>query len=143
MPQICTIVPGSSSTIVHHCSQGLRYVARMKRRPHTADTIVINLRHLMRETGLKPAALATKSGVSKRMIDYILTKERTPTIEVAEALAGAFGLTGWQLLLPDLPVHLAKKGKLDNLLSNYASSSETGREYIDRVAEQEAKYGSK
>lgn len=143
MPQLCTIVPDQSSTIVHHCSHGLRYVADMKRRPHTADTIVTNLRHLMRETGMKPAALATKSGVSKRMIDYILTKERTPTIEVAEALANAFGLTGWQLLLPDLPVHLAKTGQLDRLLSYYSHSSDAGRAYIDRVAEQEAKYGSK
>lgn len=95
----------------------------------------------MHETGMKKAELANKSGVSERMIGYILAKEKAPTVEVADALAKAFDLPGWMLLLPDLSVRIAKTGKLQTLVTKYTQSSDAGREYIDRVAEQEAKYG--
>ena len=97
----------------------------------------------MRHTELTKEKLATKSGVSERMIGYILAKEKVPTIEVADALASAFDLPGWMLLMPDLPVRIAKTGKLQSLIVKYARSSDEGREYIDRVAEHEAKYQDK
>lgn len=97
----------------------------------------------MKKTGMKKPELAKKSGVSERMIGYLLAKERTPTIEVADALAKPFDLTGWQLLIPGLHIDLAKAGKLEQLVHNYSSASDKGREYIDRVSEQEAQYQTK
>lgn len=115
----------------------------MKNRPKTADTLVTNLKALIRETEMTIPALAEKSGVSARMIGYLLAGERTPTIEVADALAKPFDLTGWQLLIPGLRIDLAKAGKLEQLVHNYSSASDEGRKYIDRVSEQEAKYRTK
>lgn len=103
--------------------------------------LVDNVRALMRHTETSKAQLAQRSGISERMIAYILAKERTPTVETADSLARAFGLTGWQLMIPNLSLELAKEGKLEQLVKNYSTSSRKGREYIDRVAEQEAKYG--
>lgn len=97
----------------------------------------------MRHTEMTKQKLAAKSGVSERMIGYVLAKEKAPTIEVADALAGAFDLPGWMLLLPDLPVRIAKTGRLQTLIGKYVLSSDAGREYIDRVAEHEAKYRDK
>jgi transcriptional regulator with XRE-family HTH domain len=112
-------------------------------RPKTNDTLVTNLRALMKATKMTKQVLHQKSRVSERMIGYILAHERKPTVEIAEALASAFGLTGWQLIMPDLPIEIAKSGKLDELIHNYSLSSESGREYINRVAEQESKYSAK
>lgn len=115
----------------------------MKDRPKTADTLADNLRALMKEFGWGKNVLAKKSGVTDRMIGYILAKERNPSVEIADQLAKPFGLNGWHLLIPGLPVELAKSGKLDKLIANYSHSSDSGREYIDSVAEREAKYENK
>lgn len=112
----------------------------MRKRTSTSDTLVTNLRELMRITKIRKPDLAKKSGVSERMIGYILAKERTPTVDTAEALGQAFGLNGWQLIMPGLPIHLAKNGHLDKLVKNYARLTDEGREYVDRVAEKEAGY---
>lgn len=112
----------------------------MKTRSSTTETLITNLRALMNATGIKKPELARKSGVSERMIGYLLAKERTPTVDVAEALGKVFGLTGWQLILPGLPVDLAKNGHLEKLVRNYSKLSATGREYVERVAERESKY---
>ncbi len=85
----------------------------MKTRPKASKTLVANLRALMRATGMKRTLLVKKSGVSERMIGYILAEERTPTLDIAEALAKAFGLRGWQMIVPGLPVALAKNGRIE------------------------------
>lgn len=112
----------------------------MKTRPKTTDTLVVNLRALMRASKIKTPQLATQSGVSLRMIKYILSGERKPTVELADALAKPFGITGWQIIMPGLPIELAKSGRLDKLIHNYSESQEKGRTYIDSVAEHEATY---
>lgn len=112
----------------------------MKKRASTSDTLVANIREVMRVTGMKKPDLARKSGVSERMIGYILAKERSPTVDVADAIGRAVGLTGWQMIMPGLPVHLAKNGHLDKLVKNYTHLTDEGREYVNRVAEREAGY---
>lgn len=94
----------------------------------------------MKITNMDKDKLAAKSGVSKRMIGYIFSKERKPTVELAEALASAFDLSGWQIIMPGLQADLMKSGKIDKLIHFYTASSDAGRDYIDRVAEHEAKY---
>lgn len=133
------MVPYSSSTIVHSSARLSRYGARMDSH-NPVDVIVGNLRALMRSSGIKKKQLSERSGVSERMIGYILAKEKTPTVEVTDMLARAFGLSGWQLMIPDVRADLAKSGKISKLVRNYSVASDNGRDYIDRVAEQEAKY---
>lgn len=48
----------------------------------------------MEVAGMNKPTLARKSGVSERMIAYILKAEKTSTIEVAQKLAKVFGLEG-------------------------------------------------
>ncbi len=115
----------------------------MAGRQKTAQVLIANVRALMRANGMTVKALAAKSGVSERHIKYVFSGERTPTVDVADALAKPFGIKGWQLMMPNLPADIAKSGQLDQLIDRYAKSNEQGRDYIDRVAEKEAKYGNR
>lgn len=99
-----------------------------------------NLKALMKDSDLTPEKLSKECGgtPSGRMVSYILKSERVPSVQVAEALAHAFGIEGWQLLLPSLEIKLARDNKLSKLIQNYSSSSPEGRNYIDKIAEYEA-----
>lgn len=46
-----------------------------------------NLKRIMEEQGLSLSQLQTKSGVSRRMIAYLLSQERSPTLDVINSLA--------------------------------------------------------
>jgi transcriptional regulator with XRE-family HTH domain len=114
----------------------------MNKRPTSAETLIENINALLLATGMSKKELATKSGVSLRMIHFILNRDRKPSIEIADDLAKAFRLNGWQLIMPNLQADLMKNGHLQELISNYTNSSQQGRDYINRVAEQEAKYSN-
>ncbi len=96
----------------------------------------------MAKTGFTSADLAKKSGVSKRMIDYILNEDRKATVELAGKLAEAFGLTGWQLIMPSLPYEIAKNGTLNQLIKDYSHCGTESQDYINHVAQREAVYKS-
>lgn len=126
--------------MVHQGSNSSRYRREMNGKQTTADILVDNLKSLMRSTKTTRPALAKKSKVSSRMIAYILSKERVPTVETIEALSSAFGLKSWQLLVPGISPGIANKA--DALINKYSVMTDSGREYLDRVAEQEIKYKS-
>lgn len=98
-----------------------------------------NLKHLMETIGYKAVSLSKKTGgkVSPRMISYILTLERTPTIETAEILAGAFGLNGWQLSMPGPPRDLEEYKRIGRLVDAYQCSNRDGQNLIEMIAERE------
>jgi hypothetical protein len=117
----------------------------MSERPLPSETLAANLAMLLELLPEQKSPLdwlAKKSGVSKRMIQYILKCERTATVNTAQALAEPFGLTGWQLITPGLRADLVKNGRLERLVQNFYRSTEEGRDYIFRVSEHEAKYGN-
>lgn len=114
----------------------------MSKRLKPAEVLAKNLQMLIDETGLKIAELSRRSGVSERMIRYILDQDRTASIDIVESLAAVFKLDGWHLVMPGLKLDLARTGKLQKLIGDYSVSSSEGREYIERVAEHEARYGS-
>lgn len=105
-----------------------------------AETLVINLKMLMRETNINTETLSRMSGVSKRGIDYILSGERKASVEIAGKLAEAFGLNAWQLIMPSLQYDIAKPGVLDKLIENYSNCPPTSREYISHVAQRDSVY---
>lgn len=101
-----------------------------------------NLRMLKRAFRLPVKVIAARSGISERMIGYLLTGERKPTEETAEQIGKVFGLNGWQMLYPNLTEDLARRGKLEKLLQAYGAASDEGKEHIEMVAEREAKYSA-
>ncbi len=109
-------------------------------RENTAKTIVKNLISLMAEFHIDKPELSKKSGVSPRMVSYILSGDRKPSIDVLDKLAEVLGISAWQLMIPNLHADLVKRGRLDKLIKSYASTTEDGREHIDLVAAREAQY---
>lgn len=106
------------------------------------ETLARNLRHLMEMENLSEPALAKRSGVSQRTINNILRIEKAPTLDTVDKLAAAFGLNLWHLIMPSLPEDLVRSPSLEKLYRAYIKASPDGREYIDRVAEREAKFST-
>lgn len=104
----------------------------------TRDNLVSNVKWLMNETGWTQVELAEKSGVSQTAISKVLRGEMNPTVEFAEKLASAFGLSGWHIIMPDLPDDLLRNGSLEKLFRDFLASSKSGREFISQVATREA-----
>lgn len=107
----------------------------------TAETLITNLKMLMAQTKTNTAWIAKQSGVPKRMVDYILSGERGASIEIAEKIANAYGITGWQLIMPSLPYTLASSGKLDNLIKRFDSCNQVAQAYVLDVLKREATNG--
>lgn len=112
------------------------------KRPNTRDTLAKNLKMLLQLRGWNQVQLAAKSGVSQRMISSVLAKQSGCSVETADALAQPFGLTGWQLILPNLSEDLVRSGAVASLVDSYMSASPEGRALIDAMALREAKLAS-
>jgi transcriptional regulator with XRE-family HTH domain len=63
-----------------------------------------NLKALMQasEDLRSQAALGKRCGIDQRTVGRILNEEHSPQLKQIEAIAQAFGLFSWQLLVPDL-----------------------------------------
>lgn len=85
--------------------------------------------------------LAGKSGVSQRQISNILQMTTTCSVETADALALPFGLEGWHLLLPRLPLDLVHSPSIGRLVKAYTEASDIVRAYFDTIAIREGKDG--
>ena len=90
-----------------HMPSLLHDTRRMKRAP--TEIVSANLRALMIDSGMakkdgepNQSTLAKVSGADQRTIGRVLAQELSPTVEMLEKLARAFGLHAWQMLIPDL-----------------------------------------
>lgn len=90
-----------------HMPSLLRDTRRMKLVP--TEIISKNLRALMIDSGMakkdgepNQSTLAKRSGADQRTIGRVLARELSPTVDMLEKLARAFGLHAWQMLIPDL-----------------------------------------
>lgn len=108
-------------------------------RPNTRKTLANNLRTLMRIRDWTQVQLAEKSGVSQTMISSVLGEKSGCSVETADALAHAFGLTGWHLLMPNLTEDLLKSKAVQRLLESYVNATAEGQALIDAMAIRESK----
>jgi transcriptional regulator with XRE-family HTH domain len=113
------------------------YVA--PKRPSTREALSKNLRTLMTIRDWTQVQLAEKSGVSQTMISSVLAERSGCSVETADALAHAFGLTGWHLLMPGLTEDLLKSKAVQKLLESYVNASPEGQTLIDAMATRESK----
>jgi transcriptional regulator with XRE-family HTH domain len=113
-----------------------------QKRPRTRETIARNLRILMDRSSWSQRDMAAKSGVSQRQISNILQSSSSCSTETADALAKAFGLEGWHLMLPRLPLDLVHSTSIQKLVIAYTNASETTRAYMDSIVEREGAVGA-
>lgn len=111
-----------------------------KPRPKTRNILANKLRALMRAADdMTQRELATASGVSQTQIGNIIRGENSPSVEIAEALAKPFGLTGWQLICPHIPDNYKHGAALNKLIVAYVLANDEVRHYLDMIAERERK----
>jgi transcriptional regulator with XRE-family HTH domain len=110
----------------------------MQNKPSTQETLVSNLKRLMDMCEWDAKELEKRSGVTSRMIRYILGMDRCPSIEVAEKLANAFGLTGWQLIMPQLMGDIKQMRHIEALIDNWNKADPDGKLFIEDAAKREA-----
>lgn len=115
----------------------------MKNRPKTSETIAQNIKKLSDAQQISLDEIARRAGVTRRAIQYILSGERVPSIEMAESIGQALNVTGWQLLIPNLAEELARSGRLSALVSNYMADPAETQSYLESVAQRDAKKSNK
>lgn len=101
-----------------------------------------NLGLMLSVKKMNKSALAAKSGVSGREIQYILDQERSPSIAIVSDLARALNITVSALLSQDLEQDFQYLEDIQTLVQLYLSATTHGKENIHHTANQEARYAS-
>lgn len=105
------------------------------------ETLAKNVKFLMDQNDNETeASLAKRSGVSQKTVNNIINNRTSVQLDSVEAIAAAYGLNGWQLIIPGLPAELLSSGTIAKMYDDYANSSSEGRKHIEQVAEREAAY---
>jgi transcriptional regulator with XRE-family HTH domain len=123
---------------VHQTSSDFSYRQGMKARTDLRAVVAHNVRVLMERRDWTQMQLHAESKVSQRHISSVLNMKTALTFETLDALAAAFKLPGWALLLPEIPVELLDSQKIPLLVGFYKDAGPEGRDLIDRQAEREA-----
>ena len=103
----------------HNNSKPLPYRLRMAAKTAIRAVLAANLVALMGRRGWTQQQLEAKSGVSQRHISSLRRETADCTTEVLDALGSAFGIPGWLLLVPGLPVDVLDSQELPMLVERY------------------------
>ena len=110
-------------------------------RDKTRETLAKNVAYLMLQRGWTQSVLAKKADISQRSVSNLLHPEtHSPKLETVEAVAEAFGLNLWHMIMPSLIEDLAAGTSFSRIYDDYMRSSEEGKKHIERVAQREAEY---
>lgn len=104
------------------------------------DTLSANIRLLMQMNDWDQKTLANKAGIAQKTISNMATMSNSASIDNIAKVAKAFRVPSWLLIMPGITRETVASNKIPTLVTNYIHSTDTGREYIDRVSEQESKY---
>lgn len=99
------------------------------------STVSANLRKLMDGMDWSEHDLSKRSGVSQKAINNLLNETTGCRITTAEKLAQPFGLTGWQLMLEDVPTDAAFASTLTQVVYKLMRTDQKGREFILSAAD--------
>jgi transcriptional regulator with XRE-family HTH domain len=111
--------------------------------PSAKAVLAANLAALMARDGLSQHALARRAGVDQKTISNVLNCVKALQLDKLEQIARAFRLAPWQLLIPELPIDLIDRAKLDRLIAAYLSCDDASRAILDHLAEREAEYNTR
>lgn len=104
-------------------------------------TLATNVKRLREFHSWSQAELARRAGLGQTTISAVENPEgKSSGVDNIEALANAFSVEPWLLLVPGLPDDALKNHSFSKIVRSYAESSAEGRSNIARVAESEARY---
>jgi transcriptional regulator with XRE-family HTH domain len=86
------------------------------------EVLAANTRALMDRRGWKQERLAKAAGLSQTHVGNVLRKEVEPTTAVIAALAKAFEIPHWLLLVPNLPIELLDSNEVPALLQTWLAA---------------------
>lgn len=112
----------------HNKSKTPPYRSPMAGKKAIRAVLAANLIALMDKRGWTQKQLEAKSGVSQRHISSLRRGTADCTTEILDALGTAFGIEGWLLLVPGLPVEMLDSPEVPMLVQRYirgASASQT------------------
>jgi transcriptional regulator with XRE-family HTH domain len=107
----------------------------MADRPLPKVTLARNLRLLVKASGRTSPEIARDAGVDAKTMNNMLHGRYDPRPEKVDQVAKVFGLTGWQLLIPNLPGDMVANGRLERVIADYVAADPDGRESIARIAD--------
>lgn len=126
----------------HNCAEACAYAFWMQ--TNVTLALADNVRRLMAHTGWVQRELASRAGISQRAVGYLINykdgQDRHPTTQTVAAIANAFDLETWQLMMPNFPVEMLNSKRMSKLFENYLDAPESGRVSVERVAESEVRY---
>jgi len=131
-----------AATNKHNCAVVSAYANRMEN--NITHALAENVRRLMAHFGWTQRDVATRAGISQRAVGYLINykdgQDRHPTTQTVQAIAAAFGVEAWQLILPNLPMELVQSKRFTKLIENYRDAPDTGRAQVERIADGEVRY---
>ena len=106
------------------------------------ETIAANTAKLKAHFGLSQKDIAKRAGLSQRTISNALNPGSVDSITAGtiEKLADCFGIEGYQLLIPSLPIEELLGKRIQKVIECYAQADAEGRENIARISENEMRY---
>ncbi len=113
-----------SSTKVLSRQDNVAAMPKRSPRPAPRQSLIRNLRYLMKREKLSEESLAKKAGVAQKTVNKILNGLSAPTLDTLDRIAGAFGLTSWHLIIPNLPDELISSPSIERLYKSYSEASE-------------------
>lgn len=123
----------------HHSSRPITYLDGMKSADRKRrETVAANLRALMDKRDWSQEETAKRAKLSQRHISNMLNKKTSSSFETLDAVASAFEIPGWMLLLEQIPVELLDSQKIPSLIASYSAAGRDGRLLIETLADREA-----
>lgn len=104
-----------------------------------AKALASNTRRLMKARGWTTRDLGERAGVSQKTANNVAAGRGAATLTTLQAIARAFRVAPYVLLLPELPNGDSAE-EIDTLIRRYTQADAAGREVVAGVAEQMAKY---
>lgn len=82
-------------------------------------TLAQNIEALRKHRGWTQLQLEAKSGVSQSHISNIVRGENDASTAKIDAIAEAFGIPAWLLLVPELPIEVLDSPEIPHLVDRY------------------------
>jgi len=111
----------------HNNSNRPPYRSAMAEKQAIRAVLAANLIALMTKRGWTQQQLEAKSGVSQRHISSLRRGTAGCTTEILDSIGSAFGIPGWILLVPDLPVEVLDSPEVPLLIERYARGAAAAR----------------